>query len=75
MPDANLDQAVDGIIGAAYGSAGERCMAVSVAVAVGDIYDKLVEKIVDKAEKLKVAPGLMNNLKWDLLFQKNIRIK
>ncbi len=56
MPDANLDQAVDGIIGAAYGSAGERCMAVSVAVAVGDIADKLVEKIVDKAEKLKVAP-------------------
>ena len=55
MPDANLEQAVDGIIGAAYGSAGERCMAVSVAVAVGDIADKLVEKIVDKAEKLKVA--------------------
>ena len=40
MPDANLEQAVDGIIGAAYGSAGERCMAVSVAVAVGNIADQ-----------------------------------
>ena len=56
MPDANLEQAVDGIIGAAYGSAGERCMAVSVAVAVGDIADKLVENIANKAESLIVAP-------------------
>ena len=56
MPDANLDQAVDGIMGAAYGSAGERCMAVSVAVAVGDIADKLVQSIHDKAETLVVAP-------------------
>ncbi len=56
MPDANLDQAVDGIIGAAYGSAGERCMAVSVAVAVGDVADKLVSKIQEKAEIIKVAP-------------------
>ncbi len=56
MPDANLDQAVDGIMGAAYGSAGERCMAVSVAVAVGNIADKLVEKISNKAQTLKVAP-------------------
>ena len=56
MPDANLNQAVDGIIGAGYGSAGERCMAVSVAVAVGDIADELVEKIHHEAQKLKVAP-------------------
>ncbi len=56
MPDANLEQAVDGIMGAAYGSAGERCMAVSVAVAVGDIADKLVENINNKAESLIVAP-------------------
>jgi malonate-semialdehyde dehydrogenase (acetylating) / methylmalonate-semialdehyde dehydrogenase len=56
MPDANLDQAVDGIIGAAYGSAGERCMAVSVAVAVGNIGDELINKISDKAQTLKVAP-------------------
>tara|TARA_Y100001970_G_scaffold129887_1_gene160158 strand:- start:34707 stop:36194 length:1488 start_codon:yes stop_codon:yes gene_type:complete len=56
MPDANLDQAVDGIIGAAYGSAGERCMAVSVAVAVGNIADQLVKKVYDESQKLKVAP-------------------
>ena len=56
MPDANLDQAVDGIMGAAYGSAGERCMAVSVAVAVGEIADKMIEKTSNKAESLKVAP-------------------
>ena len=55
MPDANLDQAVDGIMGAAFGSAGERCMAVSVAVAVGNI-DKLVSNINDKVQSLKVAP-------------------
>ncbi len=56
MPDANLDQAVDGIIGAGYGSAGERCMAISVAVAVGDIGDELVQKVQSEAQKLKVAP-------------------
>ena len=56
MPDSNLNQAVDGIIGAAYGSAGERCMAVSVAVAVGEIADELVEQINNKAQTLKVAP-------------------
>ncbi len=56
MPDANLDQAVDGIIGAGYGSAGERCMAISVAVAVGDIADDLVKKVHSEAQKLKVAP-------------------
>ncbi|MDC3113125.1 CoA-acylating methylmalonate-semialdehyde dehydrogenase, partial [Pelagibacteraceae bacterium] len=56
MPDANINQAVDGIIGAAYGSAGERCMAISVAVAVGDVADKLVDNIKDKAQNLLVAP-------------------
>tara|TARA_B100001250_G_scaffold105809_1_gene89242 strand:- start:949 stop:2436 length:1488 start_codon:yes stop_codon:yes gene_type:complete len=56
MPDANLTQAVDGIIGAGYGSAGERCMAVSVAVAVGEIADELVDRIHIESQKLKVAP-------------------
>ncbi len=56
MPDADIDQAVDGIMGAAFGSAGERCMAVSVAVAVGNIADNLVEKVNNKAQTLKVAP-------------------
>ena len=53
MPDANLNQAVDGIIGAGYGSAGERCMAISVAVAVGDIADELVNKVQAEAKNLK----------------------
>ena len=62
MPDANLNQAVDGIIGAAYGSAGERCMAVSVAVAVGDIADKLVQQIHLKSQQLIVAPWTYKEL-------------
>ncbi len=58
MPDCDLDQAVNGLMGAAYGSAGERCMAQSVAVAVGNIGDKLVNKLSRKVETLKVGPGL-----------------
>jgi malonate-semialdehyde dehydrogenase (acetylating)/methylmalonate-semialdehyde dehydrogenase len=57
MPDADLDQAADALIGAGFGSAGERCMAISVAVVVGDIADTLVEKIVDRARALCVGPG------------------
>jgi malonate-semialdehyde dehydrogenase (acetylating) / methylmalonate-semialdehyde dehydrogenase len=57
MPDADLDQAVDALIGAAYGSAGERCMAISVAVAVGPVADELVKKIADKARAIRVLPG------------------
>jgi len=58
MPDCDLDQAVTGLMGAAYGSAGERCMAQSVAVAVGDIADNLVKKLTKKVEVLKVGPGM-----------------
>ena len=58
MPDCDLDQAVNGLMGAAYGSAGERCMAQSVAVAVGGIGDKLVKSLVKKLEGLKVGPGM-----------------
>ena len=58
MPDCDLDQAVNGLMGAAYGSAGERCMAQSVAVAVGNIGDKLVSKLAKKVETLKVGPGM-----------------
>ena len=57
MPDCDLDQAVNGLMGAAYGSAGERCMAQSVAVAVGNIGDELVSQISKKLETLKVGPG------------------
>ena len=61
MPDCDLDQAVNGLMGAAYGSAGERCMAQSVAVAVGGIADKLVNNLAKKVEVLKVGPGLDKN--------------
>ncbi|MEQ8822841.1 MAG: CoA-acylating methylmalonate-semialdehyde dehydrogenase [Filomicrobium sp.] len=58
MPDADLEKAVDGLIGAAYGSAGERCMAISVAVLVGDIADPILERLQDRATKLKIGNGL-----------------
>jgi len=58
MPDANMDQAVDALIGAGYGSAGERCMAISVAVPVGEeTADKLVEKLIPRVESLKIGPS------------------
>jgi malonate-semialdehyde dehydrogenase (acetylating)/methylmalonate-semialdehyde dehydrogenase len=58
MPDCDLEQAVNGLMGAAYGSAGERCMAQSVAVAVGGIGDKLVDSLAKKVEALKVGSGM-----------------
>jgi len=61
MPDCDLDQAVNGLMGAAYGSAGERCMAQSVAVAVGKIGNELLSKLKEQVKKLKVGPGLDKN--------------
>lgn len=58
MPDANLEQAVDALMGAAYGSAGERCMAVSVAVVVGKAADSLVEALIPRVRALKIANGM-----------------
>ncbi|MDQ0189183.1 CoA-acylating methylmalonate-semialdehyde dehydrogenase [Alicyclobacillus cycloheptanicus] len=58
MPDANLDLAVKEIIGAAFGSAGERCMACSVVVAVGDIADPLVERLAAAADEIRMGNGL-----------------
>ena len=58
MPDADLDMATNALMGAAYGSAGERCMAQSVAVAVGNVGDKLVSELEKKVEALKVGPGM-----------------
>ena len=59
MPDADMDQAVDALMGAAYGSAGERCMAISVAVPVGqETADRLIEKLTPKVQALKVGPGM-----------------
>jgi len=58
MPDADMDQAVDALIGAGYGSAGERCMAISVAVPVGkETADRLVEKLIPRVESLKIGPS------------------
>ncbi len=58
MPDADMDQAVDALIGAGYGSAGERCMAVSVAVPVGhETADALMQKLIPRVESLKVGPS------------------
>lgn len=75
MPDADINQTVDAIIGAAYGSAGERCMAISVLVAVGDsLADELIEKMKPRVKALKIGPGtkpdiemgpLITSAHWD----------
>jgi len=57
MPDADIDQTVDALIGSGYGSAGERCMAISVAVLVGDAAEKVMPKLVERAKTLKVLDG------------------
>ena len=57
MPDADLDFATEAIIGAGYGSAGERCMAISAVVAVGDAADPLVERLAARAHRVTVGPG------------------
>ncbi|MDZ4055605.1 MAG: CoA-acylating methylmalonate-semialdehyde dehydrogenase, partial [Polynucleobacter sp.] len=54
MPDADIDKAVDALIGAAYGSAGERCMAISVAVLVGEAADKIMPKLIERTRTLKI---------------------
>ncbi len=58
MPDANLDQVTDALIGAAYGSAGERCMAISVAVAVGEVADTLIERLTPRVRALVIKNGM-----------------
>jgi malonate-semialdehyde dehydrogenase (acetylating) / methylmalonate-semialdehyde dehydrogenase len=58
MPDADLAQAVDALVGAAYGSAGERCMAISVAVLVGDVADTVVQALAQRARTLVVKDGM-----------------
>ncbi|MDR5733603.1 CoA-acylating methylmalonate-semialdehyde dehydrogenase [Caballeronia sp. LZ025] len=58
MPDADIDQTIDALIGAGYGSAGERCMAISVAVLVGDVADKIVPRLAERARQLVVKNGM-----------------
>jgi malonate-semialdehyde dehydrogenase (acetylating)/methylmalonate-semialdehyde dehydrogenase len=62
LPDADLDFAADALIGAGYGSAGERCMAISAIVAVGDIGDALVQKLSERAAKLRIGPGTAQDM-------------
>ena len=57
MPDADVEQAVDALIGAAYGSAGERCMAISVAVLVGNVAERVIPLLADRTRALKVRDG------------------
>ena len=57
LPDADVDAAADAAVSAAYGSAGERCMAISVVVAVGDVGDALVDAIAERLPKLRIGPG------------------
>ena len=58
MPDADMDMTVDALMGAAYGSAGERCMAISVVVAVGDAGDKLIDALAQRTAALKIRDGM-----------------
>ena len=58
MPDADLDQAIDALVGAGYGSAGERCMAISVAVLVGDVADKIMPRLAERARTLVIKNGM-----------------
>ena len=58
MPDADLDKTVDAVIGAAYGSAGERCMAISVATLVGDVGERIKPKLAERARALNIGNGL-----------------
>src|SRR6185437_3463218 len=58
MPDADLNQVVDALMGAAYGAAGERCMAISVAVMVGDVADQVIERLVPRVKSLVIKDGM-----------------
>jgi len=76
MPDADLDKTVDALIGAAYGSAGERCMAISIAVAVTDaIGDTLVERLTPRVAALRIGPGTDPNAQMGPLITREHRAK
>ena len=61
LPDADMDQAADALVGAGYGSAGERCMAISAVVAVGGSAEPLLEKLLPRIDALKIGPGMDNS--------------
>ncbi|RIH82364.1 putative 3-oxopropanoate dehydrogenase [Calidithermus terrae] len=75
LPDADVNMAADAAVSAAYGSAGERCMAISVVVAVGDVADPLIEAIRERMPKIKVGPGLEDGNEMGPLISKEHRDK
>lgn len=75
LPDADINMAADAAVSAAYGSAGERCMAISVVVAVGDVADPLIEAIKERMPKIKVGPGLEEGSEMGPLISKEHRDK
>ncbi len=75
LPDADIDMAADAAVSAAYGSAGERCMAISVVVAVGDVADPLVEAIEGRLPKIKVGPGSEEGVEMGPLITREHRDK
>lgn len=75
LPDADINMAADAAVSAAYGSAGERCMAISVVVAVGDVADPLIEAIKQRMPKIKVGPGLEEGSEMGPLITKEHRDK
>src|SRR5262245_9032876 len=76
MPDADMDQAADALVSAGYGSAGERCMAISVAVPIGDrTADALVDRLLPRIQKLKVGPATDKDAEMGPLVTKSHRDK
>src|SRR5712692_10327302 len=75
LPDADIEMAADAAVSAAYGSAGERCMAVSMVVAVGEVADPLVEAIKERLPKIKVGPGLEPDVEMGPLVTREHRDK
>ena len=73
MPDADLEQAVDALIGAAFGSAGERCMAISVAVLVGDTAERILPRLAERARRLRVGNGLQADVEMGPLINEAAR--
>ncbi|RMF80048.1 MAG: CoA-acylating methylmalonate-semialdehyde dehydrogenase [Chloroflexi bacterium] len=73
MPDANMEASIVNILGSAYGCAGQRCLAGSVVVAVGDAYDKLQEELKDRAAKLRVGMGLEETTQMGTVISESAR--
>ncbi|MEG3585988.1 MAG: CoA-acylating methylmalonate-semialdehyde dehydrogenase [Actinomycetota bacterium] len=73
LPDADIDLAADAAVSAAYGSAGERCMAISVVVAVGEVADPLVEAITERIDELTIGPGMQPESEMGPLISKDHR--